>query len=400
MAGPGRWGWGWPEGKEQTMKGSIREKHHKDGTLFYEVVMDFRDPATNKRLQPTKSFAKERDAKRYLATYQAEQDKGTEVQPSRLTLAELLQQWLDQYAKTQVGPKCYVDYEGTVRLHLIPALGGMKVQAIRANDLDKFYAAKLKAGASPTLIHKCHQRLVQALNYARKLGYIAVNHAEDATPPRVYKKEMKTWTTEQARRFLVVIPQSTYGYLWLVALGAGMRRGELLGLRWSDVDFARNTLQVNQTVGIEYGQATIKPMPKNDSSRRTVAIDLLITDALKTHRARQNEHRLQLGDLWEDNDLLFPSAVGTPIWPDNITRDYNRLVVAAEVPRIRIHDIRHTYATLALKHGANLLAVSKQLGHARVSTTTDFYGHIDSEMQRDASTALASALFGRAEAAM
>jgi integrase len=382
------------------MAGSIRTKTDKQGREFFEVVMEFRDPATGKRVQRSKSFRKEREAKKYLASYQVEQEKGTDVPPSRLTLAGLLQRWLEQYARPHVGAKTYVDYEVVVRRHIVPALGGMKVQALRASHLDTFYADKIKAGASPTLVGKCHQRIVQALKYACRLGIIAVNHAENATPPPIRKKEMHVWTEEQSRRFLSVIAESAYGYLWLAFLATGMRRGEVLGIRWKDVDAKRNTIQVCQTVGIEDHQAMIKPMPKNDSSRRTVAVDPALIEALKQHRARQNEQRLRLGDAWTDYDLVFPSAVGTPIWPDNITRDYNRLVEKAGVLRIRIHDLRHTYATVALKNGANLLAVSRQLGHARPSTTSDIYGHIDSEMQQEASAAVASALFGKKADAM
>ncbi len=380
------------------MAGSIRTKTDKQGRTFFEVVMEFRDPATGNRVQRSKSFRKEREAKKYFAAYQVEQEKGTDVQPSRLTLAELAQQWLHNYAKPHVGAKTYVDYEATIRIHVIPALGGLKVQALRASHLDTFYAEKSRAGASATLVGKCHQRIVQALKYACRQGIIGVNHAESATPPPIRKKEMQTWNAEQARRFLAGIEESAYGYLWLVYLGTGMRRGEGLGLRWKDMDWECDTLQVCQTVGIEHGRAKIKPMPKNDSSRRTVAIDPAITAALKAHRARQNEQRLRLGDAWADNDLIFPSAVGTPIWPDNITRDYDRLVEKAGIPRIRVHDQRHTFATLALKRGANLLAVSKQLGHARPSTTGDFYGHVDSEMQRGVSDAVAGALFAPAVA--
>jgi integrase len=275
---------------------------------------------------------------------------------------------------------------------------GIKVQSLRAAHLDRFYADKLNAGASPILVGKCHQRMSQALKHACRLGIVAVNHAENATPPPIHKKEMQVWTAEQARRFLAAIGESAYGYLWLVYLGTGMRRGEALGLRWKDVDFDRNTLQVSQTVGIEHGKATIKPMPKNDSSRRTVAADPTIIAALRIHRVRQNEQRLQVGDAWAQHDLVFCSAVGTPIWPDNITRDYNHIIERAGVPRIRVHDQRHTFATLALKQGANLLAVSKQLGHARPSTTGDIYGHIDSDMQREVSDAVGSLLFAMSDA--
>ena len=382
------------------MAGSIRTKIDSAGATSYEVVMEFKDPATGKRVQRTKSFAKQREARKHLAAHQAEQDRGVDTLPSRLTMGELLQQWLTNYAKPQVGAKTFVDYEVTIRLHIIPALGGMKVQALRASHLDAFYAEKGRAGASATLVGKCHQRIMQALKYACRLGIVATNHAENATPPPVRRKEMQTWTAEQARCFLAGIAESAYGYLWLAYLATGMRRGEALGLRWTDVDWGRNTISVCQTVGVEHGKATIKPMPKTDASRRTVAVDPALTAALRLHRAAQNERRLQLGDAWSDHGLIFPSAVGTPIWPDNITRDYNRLIERTGVPRIRVHDQRHTFASLALKHGANLLAVSRQLGHARPSTTSDIYGHIDSAMQRAVSDVVGGVLFGPADSAM
>jgi integrase len=171
-----------------------------------------------------------------------------------------------------------------------------------------------------------------------------------------------------------------------------MRRGELLGLRWSDVHLDGTTLHVRQTL-IALKQGLRIKDPKTKSSRRPVGIPREVTDALREHQCDQNERCDKLGALWQENDLVFASEVGTPINPRNLPRDYDRLVTLAGIPRIRIHDLRHTYTTLALEHGANLLAVSKQLGHAKTSTTTDVYGHVSERMQQQVTDTIRAALF-------
>jgi integrase len=375
------------------MKGSIRERENKDGTVAYEVLMQLRDPATNKRVQRYKRFATRREAKRFLASFQVDQERGIAVEPSRFTVGELLLHWLDTYAQHNVSVKTYENYEGTIRNHLIPALGGMPVQRLTAKHLDAFYAEKRKDGCSEAVLAKCHQRITQALEYALRQDIVARNVAEVATAPHEVHKEMSTWTLEQAKRFLDVAAQSSHGPIWLLALSSGMRRGELLGLRWKDVDLGHATLHVRQTVITLKTGPHIKE-PKTKSSKRPVGIPPHVVDALKQHRVWVKEMRLQAGSLWQEHDLVFPSAVGTPIDPTNLPRDYNRLIAKAGVPRIRIHDLRHTYCTLALERGADLLGVSKQLGHARPSTTTDQYGHVTKRMQDQVTATVGDALFG------
>lgn len=191
---------------------------------------------------------------------------------------------------------------------------------------------------------------------------------------------------------MVLSTECSYGPLWLVYLGTGMRRGEALGLRWKDVDFERGTLSVCQTVGMVRGQAKTKPMPKNDSSRRTIAVDPTIMEALREHQLKQEEHK-RSARTWTENELVFPSAVGTPINPNNLARGYLQLVAKAGVPRIRIHDTRHTHVTLAVLAGAQLGAVSKRVGHARTSTTADLYAHVLPELHAEVAARINTVLF-------
>jgi integrase len=178
-----------------------------------------------------------------------------------------------------------------------------------------------------------------------------------------------------------------------------MQRGEVLGLRWQDVDFEQRLLHVRQTVTVVQGAAHVDP-PKSKRSRRAVPVPAQVIGALREHPVRQNERRLATGPIWRDHDLVFPTSLGTPINPNNLTRDYNRWVAQAGVPRIRIHDQRHTHVTLALQAGANIKAVSQRVGHAKTSITMDLYAHVLPEQHRDVSDKVCAALFGAGERAV
>jgi integrase len=242
-------------------------------------------------------------------------------------------------------------------------------------------------------------RLSQALDQAVKLGIVVRNVADAVTPPRVESKEMRVWSQEQGRRFLAVAGQSTYGPIWIVAMATGMRRSELLGLRWEDVDFERRGLRVQQVVTVVRGAPHVGP-PKSRSSRREVLVPSEVMDALRTHRSRQNEQRLALGAIWEDHDLVFAAANGNYINPNNLTRDFTRLIALAGLPTIRIHDLRHAHVALLIQLGADIKDVSERVGHARTSTTMDIYHHVMPEQRNETVDKLRGALFQRPEQPM
>ncbi len=376
-------------------RGSIQAFKTEDGTR-YEIIVDLGpDPTTGKRRQRRKRFKAKKEAQAALNAWMAEIDEGTAVDKSRQTVAELMCFWLETYAQHNVRAGTLEGYGYTVNKHIIPGLGAIPVQKLTPEQLQAFYTTKLAAGCGPRTVQLCHLRIAQALKMAVKLGLVSRNVANAVTPPRVEQHEMRTWTADQAQRFLAAASQSPYGPIWMLSLATGMRRGETLGLRWQDVDLTANTVSVVQAVGMLRGSPKVRPL-KTKSSRRTIAVPLPVIVALREHRARQNERRLALGVEWNDHDLVFAASNGNPINPNNLTRDYDRWVRMAGVPRIRIHDQRHTHVTLAIQKGANIKAVSQRVGHAETSITMNLYAHVLPEQHKEVSDRIGDALFGTA----
>ena len=373
-------------------RGSIR-KHERDTGVSYEVVVDLGvDPVTGKRRQRSKSFKTKKEAQAALTQWLREIDTGMAVDRSVQTVGEMLAYWLDTHARPRLRAKTVYDYEQTITKHILPDLGALTMQKLSSDRLQKFYGDKQAAGVGVRTIRLCHLHIAQALKQALKLGLVSRNVAALVTQPQAATREMQTWSEEEAQRFLAVAAQSSHGPIWAMALSTGLRRGELLGLRWRDVDLDARVLQVRQTVGALRGKAEIKP-PKTKSSRREVPLPPPVVALLKEHKRWQNERRLALGEAWQDYGLVFPSAIGTPINPDNLTRDFHRLVQLAGVPRIRIHDQRHTFVTLTLARGANLKAVSEAIGHSDVGITLGTYAHVLREQRADVADKASAALF-------
>lgn len=369
--------------------GSVR-KRRRGTVTFWEAVVDLGpDPATGKRRQRTKSYPTQREAKAGLAARLSELARGTEVGRSRQTVADVLLFWLETYARPRVRPTTLDAYRVTIHHHLIPALGAIPVQRLTPAHLQQFYAAKAAAGAGPRVVQVCHRRLSQALALAQALDLVPRNVAQAVSPPPVPPPNLTIWSPEEAQRFLSVAGASAYGPIWLVLATTFMRRGEALGLRWTDVDWEARVLHIRQTVTTVRGHSLIQP-PKTPRSVRVIPVPAFVLDALREHRARQNGRRLALGADWHDDDLVFASEVGTPIGARNLARQLEALVRKAGVPRIRIHDIRHTVISHAIAAGAPVNVVAEMAGHADMRITLEVYAHVIYEQRRAVSETVAA----------
>jgi len=296
-----------------------------------------------------------------------------------------------------VRPYTVQGYEQVIRTHIRPALGDIPVQKLTAERVQRFYTDLLASGASAHLVARCHMRLRQALTFAVRLGLVPRNVTDAARPPRYRTPEMATWSVEEAARFLDTARRlSHYGPIWTLSLTTGLRKGELLGLRWVDVDLDVAVLRVRQAITRYKGADGVhRPQvvdPKTASSRRAVSLPAFVVAELRAHHAAQLARRLELGPLWTDHGLVFPSEVGTPIVDSNLYRDYNRLIAAAGVRRIRVHDHRHTHASIVLAQGGSIKALSERLGHRGAAITLNTYAHV-APHQRDEMAARLDAAF-------
>lgn len=302
----------------------------------------------------------------------------------RATLADYLENWL-KATKSTIRLKTYHRYESAVRVHIIPALGKTKLPDLKADQIQRLYGEKQASGQSPQSVVHIHRILSRALSQGVRWGYCVRNVCDLVDPPKVSRHEMRTFTLEHARAFLAAAEGDPLEALYVLALTTGMRQGELRGLKWADLDLDAATLQVRRTLGRIKGQGFVETEPKSRQSRRRIDLDDLAVRVLRKHRASQLEQRLTAGPLWTDGDYVFCTAVGTPLEHGNILRrSFKPLMKRAGVPRIRFHDLRHTFASLMLADQQHPKVVQEMLGHSQISLTLDTYSHVVPSMKRDA----------------
>jgi len=241
-----------------------------------------------------------------------------------------------------------------------------------------------------------HAILHRALKEAVGLGLVARNVTEAVAPPKDRRRAVESWDVDDVQRFLdVAADDHRYGPIWLVALHTGMRRGELLGLRWQDVNLDAGVLYVRQALSVvatDDGPKLTFGEPKTQSGRRTIALDPTCVATLREHRARQIERRLALGPQWREGDLVFTNEIGGPVDPMNLYHRFIALAAKAGVPRIPLHGLRHTHATLLMKHGVNPKVVAERLGHADITLTLSTYSHVLPQMQQQAADVFAEVI--------
>lgn len=373
------------------------------------------DPVSGKRRNTTvgtyrtrkEAEAAERDAL-------TQKDRGTLLEPAKTTVAELLVSWLAT-KRTEITTQSLRDYEIIVHKHVIPALGDIAVQKLTASRVQTQYAIWAEDGMSARLIRGCHMRLSQALKQGVRFGIVATNVCDNVTPPKLGRSKADTWNAQEAAAFLHAAlnrpvlnragdtgkrrPDDLHP-LWHLLLLEGMRRGEALGLRWHDINWERGTAHIVQTVApnkADKGRAIIQARTKTLAGARSVHLTAQTIAALKEHRKAQLAVRLAASE-WQDHDLIICTAKGTPINPNNVQRSFNAILKAAVLPdgsplrRIRVHDLRHTHATLLLREGVQAKIVSERLGHASIGITLDLYSHVLPDMQEDAADAIERAL--------
>jgi integrase len=319
---------------------------------------------------------------------------GSFVDPGKLTLGQWLDTWLDNYKKLRLRPSTWNSYEDMARLHIKPHIGGILLAKLQASDLQLVYNQKVQDGLSSRTVHYIHQIINGALKQALKEQKIIRNVNEATELPPLRYKEIQPLTAEQVYKFLEVAANDRLYTAFLLELGTGLRRGELLALRWGDIDFENWKIFIQRTVSrirIERGKdknktALVYQEPKTQKSKASVPIPEDIIKELKTHRVRQNEEKLFFGEKYQHGDLVFCTEYGRQLDPRNFTKRHKRLLQQAGLPEISFHNLRHTFASLLLEAGEEMRVIQECLRHTKISTTANIYISVSEKLKKNAAS--------------
>ena len=376
----------------------------KQGNPYYVVIHEGPDPATGKpRYRWHAAGASRSEAEKLLAEIVKRVHDGDYRAPDKITVGDyLLHRWLPS-KRTRVKPSTANSYERNIRLHINPNIGAIPLQRLQPEDLDELYVKLLTegkrngggGGLSAKSVRSVHATLQSALSDAARKGTVARNVADVADPPSISRsgRSISVWTGDQLRRFLDAMADHELYPLYLLAATTGMRRGEIAGLPWRNVDLDAARVTVNQQiVSVQY--KLIESDLKTPTSRRSIDLDPRTVAELRRHRRRQLEERMATGQRGDDG-YVFAKPGGSPIHPDLISQTFERAVAKLDLPRIRLHDLRHTHATILLQQNVHPKVVSERLGHSSVAFTMTVYQHVMPGLQAQAASAFETAVFGQ-----
>lgn len=370
-------------GKRANGEGTVTQR--KDGLWTAALTL----PNGKRKYYYAKSQAeavdKLNDAKR-------DQERGRDLSRKSQTVAAFLTDWLTD-VKPSIRPSTYQSYAGHVNNHLIPAFGKIKLDKLSPADVRRMMRDLAAQKLSPRTITYARAVLRQALNQALKDGLVTRNVATLTDPPKAETYHVEPLTAVQARKLITESNKDRLGPLFAVAMMTGLRQGELLALRWQDVDLGGGMLTVRHTLTRVDGKLALTP-PKTTKSRRTLNLPAAAVAALKDQRKRQLAERLFAGSRWQGEqwNLVFASTIGTPLNPSNMVHRLQAILKEAKLPRQRFHDLRHCCASLLLAQGVPAKTIMEQLGHSQISLTLNTYAHLTPALLKDAADALDRAL--------
>lgn len=363
------------------MRGHIVKRYKNSYTIVLSLGVD---PATGKKKQQWVSVkGTKKEAEKRLAELLHQLDNGTFMKPGKTTLAEFLERWLKDYAWPNLAPRTAEGYEHIIRRHLIPSLGNIALTQLKPEHLQRYYSEKLsggrcdgKGGLSPRTVRHHHVNLHTALESAVKWGLLSRNPADAVSPPRSQRPEWHTLSEDDIHTFLEAAKATPYYALFYLAIYTGMRRSELLALRWCDVDLLLCQIYVTRTLHQLRDGSIVYRAPKTAKGRRMIALSPSAALVLREHKEKQELDRDMLGISLRDDDLVFSQVDGKPLLPNTVTHAWIKLVRRNGLEGVRLHDARHSHASLMLKQGTHPKIVSERLGHANIGITLDTYSHI------------------------
>ncbi len=367
-----------------TEKGKRHRAGHKEGSIYYVEARDrWVAEITLETGKRKKAYCKTRqEAQRKKNEMLRELERGMLATGPQRKLGEYIQDWLENTHKSKLRLSVYLNYRKHVK-HIVAGLGDIWLQKLTPQQVQSFLTKKLDEGLSPKYVREMLGVLRLALKNAVQWGYISRNVCELVTRPRVPKHDIAPLTLEQAQRFRQHLQGHRFEVLITMAVVTGMRRGELLSLRWSDIDFQRNVLQVLHTVDRFTGYGYVEGEPKSAAGVRSIRLPGFLVEMLKQHQ-REQMARKRRAKRWEERDLVFPNLRGGYLHPNHLGEAFRALLEQAGLPPIRFHDLRHSAATILLSMGVNIKVIQEMLGHSDISITLRVYGHLLPSMQQEA----------------
>lgn len=339
--------------------------------------------------------AKRAEVVRRVRELQDQRDNGIRVAAGRtMTVGQWLDHWLTTIAPSRLRPKTLENYSSQVRRHLVPLLGHHRLDRLQPEHLEAAWAQMAAEGLAPATVLMNHRILSRALTVALQRGRVVRNVATLVDAPSVVRHEVQPLTGAEAKRLLQAAEDLPNGARWSVALAIGLRQGEALGLMWDAVDLDAGTLTVRRALQRQKGKGLVLVEPKSRAGRRTVALPVQLREALRAHRVRQAEQRLAAANVWEDRGLVFCQPDGRPIDPKRDWQDWKALLRMAGVRDARVHDARHTAATLLLQQGVTARVAMEILGHSQIGLTLGTYTHVVPELAHEAAERMGAALWG------
>jgi integrase len=356
------------------MSGHIQRRGRVSWRLKYDIGVgaDGRRRSVYRTVKGTK-----RQAELELARLITESTSGAYIDTTKLTLGDFIERWLRDWAASHVSPATFQGYENKLHKHVIRRIGNLPLQKLRAIELNELYGKLLQEQLGARSIGHVHRILRRALGHAHRWGLVHQNVAALVTPPRVASVELEILDPAQVTVLLQKLEGQSIYPLTVLALATGMRRGELLALRWCDVDLDRAILRVERSL-----EQTIKgglrfKSPKTHHGRRSITLPATAIAVLREHRKAQQERRLQLGQGKAPADaLVFTTWDGEPQSPNGLSKEWSRVLKQAKLPAVTLHSLRHTHASYLIAAGHDVLAVSRRLGHGSPTITLGVYGHL------------------------
>jgi integrase len=375
------------------MKGHIRERSHG----HWAIILDARDPESGKRKRKWHSFrGTKREAQVECSKLIAAISGGTYVDPSRQTVAQFLDRWLTHMA-TQLSPRSHERYAEIVRKNLVPALGAARLMKLRSAQIAEAYSKALTAGRrdgrgglSANTVVYMHRVLKQALAHAVAWHELVRNEADAVKPPKVERKQMKVLDTDGTAALIGTARDTAMFIPILLAVTTGIRRGEVAALRWRHVDLDRAQISVEESA--EQTKTGVRYKPPKSGKGRTVALPATVVEELRSQRIKQAQALLKVGIRLSDDTFVVAQADGSPFQPRSLTHAFELFLAKHKLPRVRLHDLRHTHATAMLKSKIHPKIVQERLGHSTIAITLDIYSHVLEGMQEDAAEVVDAAL--------